>query len=239
MNRSNASEHDAQQADIIVVEDDLRMARMIERSLHTAGYQVRVAGTGQELRNAYHHQPPDIVLLDLNLEAEDGIDLAVELVSATSAAVMIVTARYGLEDRVRGLDIGADDYIVKPFEIEELLARIRAVLRRRSLVPARSREIDLGPYRLDRTAQTLIRDGSPTKKITLTNTEVRILTVLLLHHSRVVGREQLTSREIKESVDRTIDVHIGNIRRKLRKAEMHDLVIWPVRGLGYRLRYEA
>ncbi|MBK1706857.1 response regulator transcription factor [Halochromatium glycolicum] len=227
------------EADIVVVEDDQRMARMIERNLHAAGYHVRLAETGRELRNAYHYSAPDLVLLDLNLQAEDGIDLAVELVSATSAAVIIVTARDRLEDRLRGLDVGADDYIIKPFEIEELIARIRAVLRRRILETARNREIDLGPYHLDRTAQTLVRDGSPPITVSLTNTEVRILTILLLHHSRVVCREQLTSREIKESVDRSIDVHIGNIRRKLRKAGMHDLVIWPVRGLGYRLRYEA
>lgn len=228
------------QADIIVVEDDQRMARMMERNLHVAGYRVRLAETGYELRRAYYDYSPDLVLLDLNLQNEDGIDLAVELVSAIPAAVIIVTASDRLEERIRGLDVGADDYITKPFEIEELLARIRAVLRRRTLEPVRSHTIGLGPYHLDRIAQTLARNGSPPIKISLTSTEVRILTVLLLNHSRVVYREQLTSHdETKESVDRSIDVHIGNIRRKIRVAGLHDVVICPVRGLGYRLRYEA
>ncbi|MBK1620056.1 hypothetical protein CKO42_16725 [Lamprobacter modestohalophilus] len=236
MERINKPESEAE---IIVVEDDPRMACMMERNLHAAGYRVRRAETGRELRIAYQYNAPDVVLLDLNLQAEDGIDLAVELVTATSAAVIIVTARDSLEDRILGLDVGADDYIIKPFEIKELLARIRAALRKRSLAPSLSREINLGPYHLNRIAQTLSHDGYPPTKISLTNTEVRILTVLLLNHSRVVCREQLTSHEIKESVDRSIDVHIGNIRRKLRKAEMHDLVICPVRGLGYRLRHGA
>ncbi len=225
-------------ANIIVVDDDKRIARMLERNLNAAGYDVTLAENGRELRNAYRHRQPDLVLLDLNLDAEDGIDLAVELGSATSAAIIMITGRDELDDRVKGLDAGADDYIIKPFVIDELLARIRAVLRRRSFELPQSSKFEIGPFCLDRTARTFCREGSPPICISLTETEVRILSILVINHGRVVSREQLMAREIKAPVDRSIDVHIGNIRRKLKQAKLNDIIIWPVRGYGYRLRLE-
>ncbi|MBK1620986.1 DNA-binding response regulator [Lamprobacter modestohalophilus] len=237
-NRERTDSQAQAQASIIVVDDDQRMARMLRRNLNAAGFQVSLAANGRELRNAYRHRQPDLVLLDLNLEVEDGIDLAVELVAATSAAIIIITGRDELNDRVKGLDAGADDYIIKPFDIDELLARIRAVLRRRSLELPQTNQLELGPFCLDRTARTFCRVGSPPTCITLTETEVRILSILILHNGRVVSREQLMSREIKSPVDRSIDVHIGNIRRKLKQSKLNDIVIWPVRGFGYRLRLE-
>ncbi|NEX17083.1 MAG: DNA-binding response regulator [Halochromatium sp.] len=226
-------------ASIIVVEDDKRMARALERNLSAAGYQVTLATSGREFRHAYRRSQADLILLDLNLGAEDGLDLARELGSSSAAAIIIVTGRNDLHDRIEGLDAGADDYIAKPFVIEELLARVRAVLRRRSLAAPTDGKVELGPYRLDTAALSLCREGSSPPCISLTETEARILAVLLHQHGRAVSRERLMARELNTAVDRSIDVHIGNIRRKLRNAQMLDLIIWPVRGFGYRLRLES
>lgn len=159
-----------EKANIIVVEDDQRMGAALQRNLTKAGYQVMLTNSGQTLRQAYRKTEADLVLLDLNLGNEDGIDIARELVATTSVAVIIITGRIELEDLIEGLDAGADDYIVKPFAIDELLARIRAVLRRRALDNLSAGLMELGPFRLDTTTQTLYRDGTSTAGLTLTET---------------------------------------------------------------------
>nr|WP_300988800.1 response regulator transcription factor [Thiocapsa sp.] len=225
-------------ATIIVVEDDPRMGRVLARHLTRAGYAVSVAANGSEMRRLYRHEGADLVLLDLNLGAEDGMDLTRELVGSTPAAVMILTGRDDLQDRIVGLDAGADDYITKPFQVEELLARIRAVLRRHAFEASRHESIQLGTVRLDPSAQSL-SDLSSGVSLRLTETESRILETLMRQHGRAVSRAHLLHREPLTPEDRTIDVHIGNIRRKLRDGGIGTLVIWPVRGHGYRLRLES
>ncbi len=224
-------------ANIIVVEDDPRMGRVLTRHLSRAGYAVSVAANGSEMRRLYRHDGADLVLLDLNLGAEDGMDLARELVGSTAAAIMIVTGRDDLQDRIDGLDAGADDYITKPFEIEELLARIRAVLRRHAFEASAHDAIQLGAVTLDASAMSL-SDTSSGASLRLTQTESRILATLMRQHGRAVSRAQLMNREALYPDDRAVDVHIGNIRRKLRDGGILNLVIWPVRGHGYRLRLE-
>ncbi|EGV16806.1 response regulator transcription factor [Thiocapsa marina] len=225
-------------ATIIVVEDDPRMGHVLARHLTRAGYAVSSAANGSEMRRLYRHDGADLVLLDLNLGAEDGMDLARELVGSTPAAVMIVTGRDDIQDRIDGLDAGADDYITKPFEIEELLARIRAVLRRHAFEASVHDAIQLGTLTLDPSAMSL-SDTSSGASLRLTETESRILATLMRQHGRAVSRAQLLNREPLAPEDRTVDVHIGNIRRKLRDGGIHTLVIWPVRGHGYRLRLES
>ncbi|WP_242518583.1 response regulator transcription factor [Halochromatium roseum] len=227
-----------EKASIIVVEDDHRMGSALQRNLIKAGYQVILSDSSQSLRLAYRKTKADLVLLDLNLGNEDGIDIARELVTTTSVAVIIITGRMELEDRIEGLDAGADDYIVKPFATDELLARIRAVLRRRALEQTPAGVIELGPFRLDTTNQSLSREGLTTPVMALTGTEARILGILLRQHNRAVSRERLSNRGPQDPGDRSIDVHVGNIRRKLREAGVDELVIGPVRGFGYRLRLE-
>lgn len=222
-------------ASIIIVEDDQRMGSALQRNLAKLGYQVVLTDSGQTLRQAFRKTEADLVLLDLNLGNEDGIDIARELVTTTSVAVIIITGRIELQDRIEGLDAGADDYIMKPFAIDELLARIRAVLRRRALDNQSAGLMAFGPFRLDTTTQTLYRDGASADGLTLTETEARILGILLRQHSRAVSRERLGNRGPTDPGDRSIDVHVGNIRRKLREAGIDDLVIYPVRGFGYRL----
>ncbi|MFP4246075.1 MAG: response regulator transcription factor [Halochromatium sp.] len=222
-------------ASIIVVEDDRRMGLALQRHLTKAGYRVILADSGQSLRQAYRRTEADLVLLDLNLGNEDGIDIARELASTTSVAVIIITGRLDLEDRVEGLDAGADDYLVKPFEIDELLARIRAVLRRRALDDIPAGVVECGPFRLDTATQILHRNGASATDLTLTGTEARLFGILLRQHGRAVSRERLSNRGPQDPGDRSIDVHIGNIRRKLREAGLGELAISPVRGFGYRL----
>lgn len=223
---------------ILVVEDDPRMAGVLRRHLTRAGYAVSVAANGSETRRLYRHDGADLVLLDLNLGGEDGMDLARELVASTAAAVMIVTGRHDLQDRIDGLDAGADDYITKPFEVEELLARIRAVLRRHTFEASVHDSIQLGTVTLEPGAMVL-RDASSGVCVRLTETESRILATLMRQHGRALSRTQLLNREPLNPEDRTVDVHIGNVRRKLREAGIRNLVIWPVRGHGYRLRLEG
>ncbi|WP_281269185.1 response regulator transcription factor [Thiocapsa rosea] len=221
----------------MVVEDDPRVGRVLMRHLTRAGFGVSVAANGAEMRRLYRHNGADLVLLDLNLGAEDGMDLARELVGSTPVAVMIVTGRDDLQDRIDGLDAGADDYITKPFEVEELLARIRAVLRRHAFEASVHDAIHMGTVTLDPSAMSL-SDASSGVSLRLTETEARILATLMRQHGRAVGRAQLLNREPLIPEDRTVDVHIGNIRRKLRDGGILNLVIWPVRGYGYRLRLE-
>jgi DNA-binding response OmpR family regulator len=229
--------HVTDKARIIVVEDDARMAAAIERHLKIEGFDVTTVPSGPELRRVYRSQGADLVLLDLNLGSEDGIDLARELVRTTSAAVIIVTGRDALQDRISGLDSGADDYVVKPFDPSELIARVRAVLRRHFPTLPPDEKIRVGAYILDATRLVLTRDDLDTE-VRLTETETRMLGSLLQHFNRAVSRPQLLGREIQGTDDRIVAVHIANIRRKLKDAGMDDLVIWPVRGCGYRVRVE-
>ena len=213
------------------------MGRVLIRHLSRAGYGVSVAANGSEMRRLYRQNGADLVLLDLNLGAENGMDLARELVGSTDAAVMIVTGRDDLQDRIDGLNAGADDYIIKPFEVEELLARIRSVLRRQAFGTSVHDAIQLGTLTLEPSAMTLSETASGIC-VRLTETESRILATLMRQYGRAVSRAQLLNRELQNPEDRTVDVHIGNIRRKLRDSGIRELVIWPVRGYGYRLRFE-
>ena len=223
------------QAKVIVVEDDVRMARAIERHLRRDGHLVTRVSSGPVLRQVCREQGADLVLLDLNLGSEDGLDLARDLLRTTSAAVIIVSGRADLQDRVTGLDAGADDYVTKPFAPDELLARVRAVLRRHSLMPSPAATASIGPYRLTWEEMTLTSEDDRDIRIRFTETQARILMMLMQSPRRTVTRETLCSRGVKAAEDRSVDVHVANIRRKLRESGVDDLLIWPVRGLGYRI----
>lgn len=226
-------------AKIIVVEDDSRMARVIERHLRRDGHAVTPAPNGPVLHEVRGQQGADLVLLDLNLGSEDGMELARELFMTAASAVIIVTGRGDLQDLVSGLDAGADDAVTKPIAPDELLARVRAVLRRYArLVPPQASAC-AGPYRLSWEDMTLSSDEAGGIRIRFTETQTRILMALMQHHGRTVRRENLGSREGRPAEDRSVDVHVANIRRKLREAGADDMVIWPVRGVGYRLHVKA
>jgi DNA-binding response OmpR family regulator len=219
---------------IIVVEDNLPFARAVARLLEREGYATAVAAGGAELRRLYRSQGADLVLLDLGLAGEDGLDLARELTQTTPVAVIIMTGRDDLEDRIRGLDAGADDYVTKPFAQGELNARVRAVLRRRLAAPARDGTVRLGPVQLDPATRRLRCDGVP-DAVELTEMEAAMCERLMRAAGRPVGRGELMQRPNWGPGDRSADVHIGHIRRKLGDAGIDALVLWAVRGHGYRL----
>jgi DNA-binding response OmpR family regulator len=219
---------------IIIVEDNIPFARAVARGLEHDGYVTALAPSGAELRRLYRSQGADLVLLDLGLSGEDGIDLAIELTRTTPVAVIIMTGRDEIEDRIRGLDAGADDYVTKPFAQGELNARIRAVLRRRQPVLIQEATLRFGPVQLDAGARQVRCDGVA-DAAELTEMETSMLEQLMRAGGRPVGRAELMQRVTWDPTDRAADVHIGHIRRKLSDAGIDALTIWAVRGHGYRL----
>lgn len=220
---------------VILVEDDRRTAESIRRFLAREGFRVHLASNGAEFRRVYRRHRADMVLIDRTLGAEDGLHLVQEIFRSGDVGVILVTGRDGSDDRISGLESGADDYITKPFVPGELLARIHAVLRRRqkSANPLDD-QIRFGPLVLN--LQTmLVQHTDSGARVELTETESRIIEILMREGGRSVSRSTLMAREIINAEDRSVDVHVANIRRKLRSARIIDLRIYPVRGFGYRI----
>jgi DNA-binding response OmpR family regulator len=221
-------------ARIIIVEDNLLLARAVARWLGARGYSTGLAGGIAAYRRLADTTLPDLVLLDLNLADEDGQVLAEELGRQAHIGLIVVSGRDGLADRVRALDAGADDYLVKPFAMDELGARVRAVLRRRQLRPDVARSMRLGPVTLDLVSGELHCEQVP-EPVPLTERERDILHRLIACTGAVVERAQLVPGHYWEPGDRSVDVHVGHIRRKLAAAGIDMLSITSVRGRGYRL----
>jgi DNA-binding response OmpR family regulator len=221
-------------ARIIIVEDDVPLARGIARHLALDGHQIALAPSAAEFRRVFRNEGADLVLLDLNLGADDGLDLARELTETTPVAVIILTGRGDTDERIRGLDAGADDYVTKPFEAGELRARVRAVLRRRRPVTGPEGRLRVGTVALDLATRTVHCEGCP-QTVELTETQAGILAQLMRHPGRPVGRGDLMHRTHWGPGNRSADVHIGHIRRKLEEAGIDALVIAAARGRGYCL----
>jgi DNA-binding response OmpR family regulator len=221
-------------ARIIIVEDNLPLARAVARWLCSQGYAALLAGGLADFRAQYAERGADLVLLDLNLGGEDGLTLARELREERRLGLIIMTGRDEVQDRVRGLDAGADDYVVKPFAMEELGARVRAVLRRRLHLPDADRVIRLGPVALDLVRSELHGPGR-TEPVRLTERQRDILQRLIAAAGEVVDRVELQAHHPWEPGDRSIDVHVSAIRRKLAATGMQALQITSVRSRGYRL----
>ena len=214
---------------LLVVEDDPDLNRQLVTALGDAGYAVDSAVDGEEGHFLGDTEPYDAVVLDLGLPTMDGISILEKWRSDDrKMPVVILTARDRWSEKVAGMDAGADDYIAKPFHMEELLARIRALLRR-STGHAKA-EIECGPVRLDTKSARVTVDGAPIK---LTSHEFRLLSYMLHHHGRVVSRTELVEHMYDQDFDRdsnTIEVFVGRLRKKLPKD-----MIKTVRGLGYCL----
>ena len=198
----------------------------IVRALRTQGYSVDTAPDGDEGLFKAQSVDYDAVLLDVMLPRKDGWTLLRQLRQTRRTPVLMLTARDRSEDRVRGLDTGADDYLVKPFDLPELLARIRALIRRGADRP--SPAIEIGGIRIDQASRKVTRDGEP---IALTAREYVILEYLALHRGRLVSRSDLYEHvfdETDDSLSNLIDVHVSNLRKKLG----HELITTR-RGLGY------
>lgn len=218
---------------VLVVEDDLDLSRQLVAALTEAGYAVDAAFDGEEGCYLGDTEPYDVVVLDIGLPKMDGISVLEAWRRADrNMPVILLTARDRWSDKVAGMDAGADDYVAKPFHMEELLARIRAQVRR-AAGHARS-EIECGPVRLDTRSARVTCDGQIVK---LTSHEYRLLAYLMHHNGRIVSRSELVEHLYDQDFDRdsnTIEVFIGRLRKKIPA----DL-IKTVRGLGYRLGDEA
>ena len=212
---------------LLVVEDDKDLNRQIVNALENAGYAVDKAFDGEEGLYLGETEPYDAVILDLGLPKVDGVAVLQGWRRAGKIMpVLILTARDRWSDKVSGFDAGADDYVVKPFHIEELLARVRALLRRAA--GHATAELICGPVRLDTRASRVVVDGNPVK---LTSHEYRLLAYLMHHQGRVVSRTELVEHLYDQDFDRdsnTIEVFVGRLRKKLGVD-----VIETVRGLGY------
>ena len=227
---------------ILVVEDEDALATLLKYNLDKEGHHVAVAADGEEALTMIDERLPDLVVLDWMLPKVSGIEVCRRLRARTETRnlpVIMLTARGEESDRVRGLDVGADDYIVKPFSMSELAARVRAVLRRirPGLADDRIRHGDLV---IDRVAHRVKRDG---KEVHLGPTEFRLLDYLMQHPGRVFSREQLLDAVWGSDVyveARTVDVHIGRLRKALSVGVANDLdPIRTVRSAGYSLEAEG
>ncbi|MCB9130908.1 MAG: response regulator transcription factor [Anaerolineales bacterium] len=220
---------------ILVVDDEPKITKLARDYLERGGYRVVSAGDGKTGLAAFRHDQPDLVVLDLNLPGMDGLDVCRAIRRESDVPIIMLTARVEEVDRLIGLELGADDYITKPFSPRELVARVRAVLRRvrggvqsPNLIQAGELEIDLKGHRA-------LRDGEP---IHLTRIEFELLTTLAQHAGQTLSREQLLERIHGDAgvagYDRSIDAHIRNLRRKIETDPTDPRIIQTVYGVGYR-----
>ncbi|MEM9631402.1 MAG: response regulator transcription factor [Pseudomonadota bacterium] len=214
---------------ILVVEDDTDLNRQLVTALEEAGYVVDSATDGEDGHFLGDTEPYDAVVLDLGLPTLDGLSVLENWRrDGRTMPVLILTARDRWSDKVAGIDAGADDYVAKPFHMEEVLARVRALVRRAA--GHASNELTCGPVRLDLRAGRVTVDGSPVK---LTSHEYRLLSYLLHHQGKVISRTELTEHLYDQDFDRdsnTVEVFVGRLRKKIGSD-----MIETIRGLGYRL----
>jgi two-component system, OmpR family, response regulator MprA len=218
---------------VLVVEDDESIADVLRRTLRQEGHEVRSSVDGVEALQAAEEFVPDLVILDLGLPGLDGVEVCRRLRVDSDVPILILTARSELGDRVEGLDSGADDYLVKPFERQELLARMRALMRRRP--PRGSAALVVGDLRLNPDTREVNRGD---RQIELTNREFELLEYLMRNERLVVSRERLLEEVWgydPMAMTNTIDVFISNLRRKLEEGD-EDRLLHTKRGAGYVLR---
>jgi len=221
---------------VLIVEDEPKVARALREGLEGEHFEVVAEQTGEGAFFRINSEFFDVILLDLNLPGRDGLQILRTLrARRVDTPVLVLTARDSLEDRVIGLDSGADDYLVKPFAFEEVLARVRALVRR-----ARTTEavrLDVANLNMDLLTRKVIRNGTP---VDLTVREFELLEYLMRHEGQVVSRESLARDVWKETarstpLDNVIDVHIARLRRKV-DLDQNLKLIHTVRGVGFMLR---
>jgi DNA-binding response OmpR family regulator len=220
---------------ILVVEDEMKIARLVRDYLEHAGFEVIVAGEGGSALASARGTKPDLIVLDLGLPGRDGLDVTRELRRTSNVPIVMVTARGDEADRIVGLELGADDYIVKPFSPKELVARVRAVLRRAESIRAGGPEVlRVADVELDVPRMRVSVGGRP---VEVTPTEFQLLQTLIREPGRVFTRAQLLDAVhgvAIESYERAIDAHVKNLRRKIEPAPGPPRYLLTVRGVGYR-----
>jgi DNA-binding response OmpR family regulator len=228
-------------ASILIVDDDQRLRRLLSRFLTREGYQVREAGNADEMRRALALKPADLIVLDLMLPGEDGISLARELRATSDVAIVMLTGKVNTVDKVVGLEVGADDYITKPFDERELLARIRTVLRRSvgrtppfSEAPA-ARVARFSGWCVDLVSHDVVAPSG--RKVEVTGNEFQLLASMLARPQRALSRQEILDMVFGREwspADRSIDVLVAKLRRKLEDDPRHPRIIKTVRGIGYK-----
>ena len=222
---------------VLIVEDDPHTVEVVQLYLRRDGHQVISAADGLEGLRLAREAHPDLVVLDLMLPGMDGIEICRLLREESEVPIVMLTARVEEEDRLAGLDLGADDYVTKPFSPRELAARIRAVLRRsaRDVVDSGPVELTYGKIVVNRPRRTVHIGDIPVR---LTPTEFRLLVLMIREPGRIFTRDQIIDRVFGydfEGFDRTVDVHISSLRRKLEGACPKQRYIHTVYGVGYKL----
>ena len=219
---------------VLVVEDEPKITELLELYLERDGYQVTIASNGASALEMFRRQAPDLVLLDINLPEVDGLEVCRQLRRESSVPVIMLTARDEEADKLVGLELGADDYVTKPFSPREVVARVRAVLRRISPAQLPQEAIRAGELFLDPARHEARRSGDP---LDLTPTEFRLLEVLMRNPGRVYSRLQLldlVQGEAFEGYERTVDAHVKNLRQKIEADPQHPTHVLTVYGIGYK-----
>jgi len=221
---------------LLVVDDQPELRRLLEAYLVSEGYEVAAVADGHEMDRHLARHPVDLVILDLMLPGEDGLSIGRRLRRDHDLPIIILSARGEALDRIVGLEMGADDYLTKPFNPRELLARIRSVLRRcghAGDTRGRAKTHEFGPYRLDVDRHRLLRGD---EEVTLTTGEFRLLRIFVEHANRVLSRDrllELTKGYERAPNDRSIDVCVGRLRRKIEPDPARPIYLKTVRGAGY------
>ena len=222
-------------ASILLVEDDLRLSELVSRYLENHGFRVETVAHGDQVLPRVQRDSPDLIILDLGLPGQDGFAICKQLRPAFSNPILILTARDNDIDQVLGLELGADDYVIKPVEPRVLMARIQALLRRsRAQRSAEHKILRFGRLHINTAARSVALDG---RSIALSTTEFELLVYLLHHHGQVLSREQILSSVWGYEHDpatNVVDVYVGYLRRKLGRPE-DPAPIFTVRAVGYRL----
>jgi DNA-binding response OmpR family regulator len=221
---------------ILVVEDEMKIAALVRDYLADAGFDVIVAGDGGAAVAAARGSLPDLIVLDLGLPGRDGLDVTRELRRTSSVPIVMLTARGDESDRIVGLELGADDYVVKPFSPKELVARVRAVLRRTAIARAAGgpEVVRVAGVEVDVPRMRVAVEGRP---VELTPTEFQLLSTLVREPGRVFTRSQLLDAVhgvAFESYERAIDAHVKNIRKKIEPTPSRPRYVLTVHGVGYR-----
>jgi DNA-binding response OmpR family regulator len=224
---------------ILVVDDEPEIVKLVRAYLEEAGYRVNVARNGREALTAVRHHKPDLVVLDLTMPEMDGLEFTRRLRQESNTPIIMLTARVEETDRIIGLELGADDYVTKPFSPRELVARVRAVLRRLQPEPVSAGVLRTGDLVLNRDEHSLIVAG---RSVDLTPTEFDLLSTLMLNPGRVFSRMELLERlqgEAFAAYERTIDAHVKNLRAKIETDPSSPGYILTVFGVGYKFSKQA
>jgi len=225
---------------ILVVEDDKNISDLIHMYLVKEGFDVRIAGDGGKALEEFQKKEPDLILLDIMLPVMDGWAVCAKIRETSKVPIIMLTAKGEIEDRIIGLELGADDYLIKPFSPRELVARVRALFRRAHQADEPAVEVlDFGDLVIDISGHKILVEG---KEVDLTASEFKLLTTLARHPGRVYNRMELVEKVLGydfEGYERTIDSHVKNLRAKLGDDPKKPKWLYTVHGVGYRFEAPA